>query len=763
MNFLIEFFGPGLAEYNEWDIQWAPENSEAIIAILGVSVPLALWFFWTSLSRIPSRLKKVLLFSLRVSTFLLLGLLLLKPQLELKKSHSQKNSIAVLLDGSKSMSIKTFPTEEKRIDLVLQTLQANKDYFAGLKKDFSVDTFFISDHIELSSDIDGHYQARMPNTDYSKVFMDLKKHYEKKPLAGVFLFTDGADLTHSSGDPSRELVEILAGFKSPVHTFQAGTNESFKDLSIQSLDVPDFGFVHQPIHLTVSLYASSMGNKNIPLVLKEGKNILISKMVEIRKDQADYKVDLQFTPRDLGQRVYSLSVPLFAGESIASNNRRHFQVKVIRDRTRILHLNGRPSWDSRYLREVLVSNPKVDLLSFFILRTLSDDVAAPTSELSLIPFPSNLLFNDYLNSFDLVIFQNFRFESFIDKNLLNNIKSYVQGGGAFLMIGGELSFQGGGYDRTPIEDILPVTMQRGRKIFSSEEFRPVVEKNLQHHPILRLEKKDAFNQKTWQSLPLLNGLNLGLIAKPESHVLVGYKKEGSMVPVLAVAKMGKGRTAVLATDSSWNWNFRRVGEGGSGRYYEKFWNNVIGWMTNAPETRLLRLESDKERYKEGEEVLVRFNVLKEDYTPASGEKVNLTLTKVSGETEKHVLESDQNGDGAFQFLPDREGFYAVQIELNRKGDRISDKISFGVFEETAEFDRPLVNASLLKNIAGITGGQYVILDGPKDLSGYRFENPEVMVQTKRKTFSLWDNWWSYGLLVGFLMIDWWARRKSGLS
>ncbi len=626
-----------------------------------------------------------------------------------------------------------------------------------------MDTFFISDHIEPASDVDRNYQARKPNTDYGKVFVDLKKHYEKKPLAGVFLFTDGADLTHASGDPSRELVENLAGFKSPVHTFQAGTNDSFKDLSIQSLEVPDFGFVHQPIKLTVTLNASSMGNKNIPLVLKEGRNILISKMVEIRKDQADYKVDLQFTPRDLGKRVYSLSVPLFAGESIATNNHRNFQVKVIRDRTRILHLNGRPAWDSRYLREVLVSNPKVDLLSFFILRTLSDDVAAPTSELSLIPFPSNLLFNDYLNSFDLVIFQNFRFESFIDKKLLSNIKTYVQEGGAFLMIGGELSFQGGGYDRTPIEDILPVTMQKAVKNFSSEEFKPVVEKNLQHHPILRLEKKEAFNQKTWQSLPLLNGLNLGLTAKPKSHVLIGYKKKGSLVPVLAAAKTGKGRTAILATDSSWNWNFRRVGEGGSGRYYERFWNNVIDWITNAPETRLLRLESDKERYKEGEEVLVRFNALKEDYTPASGEKVNLTLIKVSGESEKHLLESDQNGDGVFQFLPDREGFYSVEIELDRNGVKMSDKISFGVSGETAEFDKPLVNAALLKNIAAITGGKYEILDAAKDLSGYRFENPEVLVQTKRKTFSLWDNWWSYGLLVGFLMIDWWTRRKSGLS
>ncbi len=79
-----------------------------------------------------------------------------------------------------------------------------------------------------------------------------------------------------------------------------------------------------------------------------------------------------------------------------------------------------------------------------------------------------------------------------------------------------------------------------------------MEKKLQRHPILRLEKKEAFNLKTWQSLPLLNGLNLGLTAKPKADVLFSYKTKEGRVPVLATLKTGKGRTAVLATDSSWN-------------------------------------------------------------------------------------------------------------------------------------------------------------------------------------------------------------------
>ena len=100
------------------------------------------------------------------------------------------------------------------------------------------------------------------------------------------------------------------------------------------------------------------------------------------------------------------------------------------------------------MREALTNNPKIDLLSFFILRTLTDNVDASTSELSLIPFPSNLLFTDYLKSFDLVIFHNFKYTPYLDKKYLGNLKQYVEEGGAFLMIGGELSFQGGQYQRT---------------------------------------------------------------------------------------------------------------------------------------------------------------------------------------------------------------------------------------------------------------------------------------------------------------------------
>ena len=577
------------------------------------------------------------------------------------------------------------------------------------------------------------------------------------------LFSDGADLTMESDTVSPELLNLLADWSGPVHTFQAGSNEMFKDLAIEGLEVADFGFIHQPIRLRVTLDASNMGNKNVPLVLKEGETLLVSKIIEVREGKNQYPVELEFTPGTLGKRIYTLTVPLFAGESVVTNNRRDFQVKVIRDRIRVLHLNGRPAWDSRFLREVLANHPKVDLLSFFILRTLGDDVASPTSELSLIPFPTNLLFTDYLNSFDLIVFQNFRYDPFVDKRYLHNIRDFVKSGGAFMMIGGELSFQGGGYERTEIEEILPVQLERATQYFSDQPFRLRREENLLRHPILQLEKDSAANADAWRNLPELNGINVGLKPRKDAHVLASSVKSNKTYPVLVAGQAGRGRTLVMATDSSWNWNFRRIGEGGSGRHYYKFWNNLVAWLTDDPETRLLQLETDKERYEEGEEVLVRVRAFHDDYNPAVGSEALLNIRNQSDPLATVSLKTDENGEARYKWTPEQEGFYAVRAEMEGAGRKREAELGFALFSETAEFEKPRVNETLLQRMAEVTGGKYEILSPETGLFELNFDRQEVEVKTHRKSISLWDNWLTYGLILGLLFIDWFTRRKSGLS
>ena len=147
MKVLIEFFGLDPVQFNEVGLSLSTKDlSYAWILILFV-VLLALWFFWISLKRIHSPFRKTFLISLRALTFFLLIFTLLQPELEFKKSHILKNKIAVLVDDTKSMSIKTFPSEQSRAEIIRQAFRTNQGVLESLANVFQLDYYLISDQI----------------------------------------------------------------------------------------------------------------------------------------------------------------------------------------------------------------------------------------------------------------------------------------------------------------------------------------------------------------------------------------------------------------------------------------------------------------------------------------------------------------------------------------------------------------------------------------------------------------------------------------
>ena len=178
MNILVEWFRLDPNQFNEVALNFGEKSLAQIWTMALVFIPLALWFFWTSLKRIQSKFRKTFLMSLRALTFIVLLFILLKPELEFKKSHILKNSIAILIDDTKSMSIKTFPLEIPRIDFVRQSLEKNHETLMLLRNDFKLDYYFMSNQIEPISvaEIKESYQPKKSITDFLSVFSQLKKN-----------------------------------------------------------------------------------------------------------------------------------------------------------------------------------------------------------------------------------------------------------------------------------------------------------------------------------------------------------------------------------------------------------------------------------------------------------------------------------------------------------------------------------------------------------------------------------------------------------
>ncbi|WP_421989314.1 glutamine amidotransferase [Roseococcus sp.] len=153
-------------------------------------------------------------------------------------------------------------------------------------------------------------------------------------------------------------------------------------------------------------------------------------------------------------------------------------------------------------------------------------------------------------------------------NRLIALRDYVEAGGALLMFGGYLSFQGingsARYRGTAVETVLPVTCHPyDDRIEVPEGFTPVVT-GAAGHPIL------AGLGGEW---PPLLGFN-EVIARDDAEVLATVSSGYGALPLLATRRHGKGRTVVWTSDVGPHWlppEF--VAWEGYGRLFEQ----MIAW------------------------------------------------------------------------------------------------------------------------------------------------------------------------------------------
>jgi uncharacterized membrane protein len=148
-------------------------------------------------------------------------------------------------------------------------------------------------------------------------------------------------------------------------------------------------------------------------------------------------------------------------------------------------------------------------------------------------------------------------------NRLELIKEYVRNGGGLIMAGGYLSFQGiygsARYHRTPIEEILPVTISAvDDRVEKPEGVTPMVKKG--EHPIMQGVEGE------W---PYLLGFN-EVTAKEDGEVLATVGTD----PLLVTGSFGKGRTVAWTSDVGPHWCPKEFVEWGG---YTLLWRQIVAW------------------------------------------------------------------------------------------------------------------------------------------------------------------------------------------
>ncbi|MFN7163830.1 MAG: hypothetical protein ACK4P2_03335 [Hyphomonas sp.] len=469
----------------------------------------------------------------RALGLVLLSAALLNPSLVHEEREPLPSVAAVILDRSESMQ---FGDRAKAADAAYKALTAR------LAEDPTLEVRTL----ETSPGDDGTY--------LSGALEGLMSDVPRDRIAGAIFITDGQ--IHDLPDLARS--GTLIG---PLHGLIAG-DEDRGDRSVRIVNAPNFGIVGESANLIVRVEDPRGGEVELQVSLNGGAPVRIRV-----KAGEDTPLPVEIERR--GENMVVIEAAPGPEELTLANNRTAMTIAGVRDRLRVLLVTGKPNQAGRVWRDLLKSDPSVDLVHFTILRPpFKTDYARP-EELALIAFPTEELFEEKLTEFDLIIFDQYERQGVITQAYLANMSRYVADGGALLIVAGEQFAGPASLARSPLASVLPAT-PTGR--IRTGSFKPQLTGPGKRHSVSA--PLDDTQWGEWMRYIEADAVAGDvLIAGPEGR------------PLLIVDRVDKGRVGMLMSDQIWLW---ASGHDGGGPFAELI-RRMVHWMMKEPELEERRL------------------------------------------------------------------------------------------------------------------------------------------------------------------------------
>ncbi len=485
-------------------------------------------------------------------------------------------------------------------------------------------------------------------------------------LAGVFVVSDG--IAHDVPLGQGGMPELPA----PLHLLKTGENDDW-DRRLIIRNAPAYGILGETVSLTLRIEDEGA----VPAEMR-GQLARVGFSIngeEMRHAMAPVGQDMELniTLERGGMNVLHFVLDPAPGELTGRNNEAVVQINGVRDRLRVLLVSGEPHTGQRTWRNLLKSDPSVDLVHFTILRPPDRQDGVPVNELSLIAFPTRELFIDKIDEFDLIIFDRYRRRGILPNAYFDNIRRYVTEGGALLVIGGRELAGADSIYYSPLGRIFPA--EPTGRVFE-QAYRPGLSDAGRRHPVTS-ELPRAAAQETEDAAGWGRWLRQIDLTRRAGHVVM----EGiDGRPLLTLDRVGEGRIALLASDQAWLWD--RGFEGGGPQ--SELLRRLSHWMMGEPE-------------------------LEEEALSASAQGLTLTATRRSLEDGPHSvtvtrpdgeevtldLEADAPGHFTATYEAEEGGLYRLQdgeldtvIVLGPGNPREYEKVI-----ATNEYLNPLIAAS----------------------------------------------------------------------
>ncbi|MDP3342538.1 hypothetical protein [Frigidibacter sp.] len=509
-------------------------------------------------------------------------------------------------------------------------------------------------------------------------------------VAGAILISDGQahDLAAAPDMPA------------PLNLLLTGRAADW-DRRLVVRTAPAFGIIGEPLSVVVrieemgAMPAGEVGRPvDVTLAIDGGEP-------EAYQVPVNTDLELALTLEHGGQNVVQFDLAASEGELTTRNNAAVVQINGVRDRLRVLLVSGEPHAGERTWRNLLKSDASVDLVHFTILRPPEKQDGVPVSELSLIAFPTQELFVEKIDEFDLIIFDRYSQRGILPPTYFDNIRDYVTKGGAVLVSAGPEFASVESVYHSSLAEILPArptarVLERG--------FLPTVSELGQRHPVT--EGLDDFTPEGADAPERAEGepawgrwmRMVDLEDTTGETVMEGADGR----PLLVLDRAGEGRIALLASDQAWLWS--RGYEGGGPQL--ELLRRLAHWMMKEPE-------------------------LEEEALTVTAEGQDMTITRRTlgtGPREVTII----HPDGTETVLPMRElspgrhiaEFAAPEIGLYRMQEGDQERVFAVGPSAPREFESTIASAEpLTPAMAPVNGGAVRLEEGMPDIRTVREGRP----------------------------------------
>lgn len=780
--------------------------------VIGVLVLAAV--AWGSYRRLAGRAGvRRLLAAVRTATLVLIATLALGPELIRPNDRVERDEVLVLLDRSGSMRIADVAGAEggawrTRDEQLRSALAKSGAVWSRLGHERVVRWFGFADGaFELQGGGEGAPngtgdagdagdagggggagpdlgEADGLRTALGRAIEQALGRAAGRPIAGLVVFSDG----RSADVPSPSLRRMLVSERIPVFVVALGSPTPVADLAITGVDSPAMAFVNDvvPVNATIESTGGKVAGGGAAVELVDTRTGRVLDSARIDADALDTEGGARLTLTgdavDPGRARWIVRLSPGGPDLIEQNNTAPVRLDLVDRPLRVLHMDGYPRWEYRYLKNLLRREDSIRSTSMVVA---PDRRFLQEGDVTLDALPRT---PEEWSQFDVVILGDIRPEVFSDSQLEHLLEQVARRGAGLVWLGGE-----GAVPRrwwgSPLGDLLPFRSSGGSVGGSPGPGRwaePVVLSPTPLADRLGLLRLGSSPGEPWParlSDPATGWSRLwyaqrieAASLKPTAEVLaratgqsqVSQAGSDASTPLVLTMRYGAGRSVYVGTDEIWRWRYAR-GEA----LPERFWLPLIRFAGRDSLARIGRsavLEVSPRRVGAGQPVRIVVRLIDQALVDLALGSVRVRLTPLGQDGEpaswaspiELTLGPEGGGSGggsafAGTWLSDEPGVYRVEVSDSAIAGEGTLRRRVEVIRPDDEMRRPEADHALLGALAEASGGA-MLGPGSLDQLPDLLPNRQIHVAGTPDVQTLWDRPVVLLTLVLLLGGEWIGRR-----